>query len=60
MEKLLVTREEVRQLGLDVSNTQFLRYEEQKLLTPVKVGNFRSAVVRYKVEEVTKLLALRD
>ena len=59
MEKVIVTRNEVRQMGLNVSNTQFLRYEDAGLLNPVKVGGLRSAVVRYCVEEVRTLLSSR-
>ena len=59
MEKVLVTRNEIRKMGLDVSSTQFLRYEEQKLLTPLKVGNLRSAKVRYALSEVHLLLSQR-
>ncbi len=55
-QKLLVTRNEVRQMGLDVSATQFGRYEEEKLLHPIKVGGKRSARVHYRVEEVDLLL----
>jgi hypothetical protein len=59
MVKELLTRNECRQLGLNVCNTQFLRYEEQGLLTPIKVGNLRSAVVRYRVSEVYALLGIK-
>lgn len=59
MDKVLVTRAECRQLGLDVSNTTFLRWEDAKLLTPLKAGDFRSSVVRYRVEEVNQLLTAR-
>ena len=52
----VVTRNEVRKLGLNVSNTQFQRYEAQGLLNPIKVGALRSAIVRYSVEEVRRLL----
>ena len=44
MEDRLVTRNECRAFGLNVSNTQFQRYEKQGLLTPIKVGvDVRSA-----------------
>lgn len=54
--KLLVTRNEVRQMGLDVSNTQFGRWEEEGFLTPFKAGNHRSAIVRYRVTEVLRFI----
>ena len=38
MEDRLVTRNECRAFGLNVSNTQFQRYEKQGLLTPIKIG----------------------
>jgi hypothetical protein len=59
MEKEVVTRNEVREMGINVSNTQFLRYEEAGLLRPLKVGQYRSAVVRYSVEEVRALFLFR-
>jgi DNA-binding transcriptional MerR regulator len=55
-EKKLVTRNEVRAMGLDVSSMQFLRYEKQGLLTPRKVDGRRSSRVRYDIEEVLRLL----
>jgi hypothetical protein len=54
--KLLVTRHEVRQMGLNVSSTQFGRYEKDKLLFPIKVGGRRSARVHYRIEEVEALI----
>lgn len=59
MEKQLVTRGEVRAMGLNVSSTQFGRWEEAKLLTPLKAGGFRSARVRYRIEEVWTLIGAR-
>jgi hypothetical protein len=56
MEKELVTRSECRSMGLAYSSTQFLRWEEQGLLTPVKVGGSRSARVHYRVVEVRALI----
>ena len=56
VEKLLVTRNEVRLMGLNVSNTQFGRWEEEQFLTPFKAGNYRSAVVRYRLEQVLKFI----
>jgi hypothetical protein len=55
-QKHLVTRNEVRQMGLDVSSTQFGRYEQAELLHPIKVGGKRSARVHYEVDEVEQLL----
>ena len=54
--KELLTRNEVRDLGLKVSSTQFLRYEKDGLLKPVKVGNRRSARVHYRREDVEPLI----
>lgn len=59
MEKKLVTRNEVRELGLNVSSTQFQRYENDDLLTPIKPGNRRSARVYYELDEVYSLLRAR-
>lgn len=59
IKKVLVTRNECREIGLKVSNTQFQRWEEKGLLTAHKPGQFRSARVYYRVEEVYALLGLR-
>lgn len=60
MEDRLVTRNECRAFGLNVSNTQFQRYEAQGLLTPIKVGvDVRSARVRYWLSEVMNLIGPR-
>jgi hypothetical protein len=59
VQKLLVTRNECRAMGLNVSNTTFQRWEDEGLLHPQKVGGHRSAVVRYRVEEVMKLIDTR-
>jgi hypothetical protein len=59
VEKVLVTRNEVRKMGLNYSSMQFLRYEEKKLLTPVKPGGFPSSRVHYRVEEVLALIATK-
>jgi hypothetical protein len=45
-EDVQLTRNECRELGLKVSNTQFLRYEKKGFLTPHKAGGVRSARVR--------------
>ena len=55
-QKTLVTRNEVRLMGLNVSSTQFGRYEKDKLLHPIKVGGRRSARVHYRIEEVEALI----
>lgn len=55
MEKEIVTRAECRAIGLDYSNTQFLRWEELGLLTPIKVAG-RSSRVHYRVSEVRALI----
>jgi transposase len=54
--KELVTRNDLREMGLDVSNTSFNRYEKEGLLTPVKAGGHRSARVRYRWEEAKALI----
>ena len=59
MENRLVTRDEVRAMGFNVSSTHFGRLEKQGLLTPVKAGGFRSAHVRYWLDEVMVLLGAR-
>jgi hypothetical protein len=55
VEKKLVTRNECRAMGLNYSNTHFLRLEKEGLLTPVKVGG-RSSRVHYWLEQVLGLL----
>lgn len=57
-QKTLVTRNEVREMGLNVSSTQFGRYEDDELLHPIKVGGRRSARVHYRIEEVEALLRM--
>ena len=59
MSKSLVTRNEVRAMGLNVSSTQFGRYEKARLLTPVKIGGHRSSRVYYRIDEVEPLLKPR-
>jgi len=56
VQRELVTRGEVRQMGLAYSNTHFLRLEKRKLLTPVKVDGRRSSRVHYRVEQVRDLI----
>ena len=56
VQKSLVTRHEVRATGLNVSSTQFLRYEKEGLLHPIKVGGHPSARVHYRIDEVEALL----
>ncbi len=55
--KLWVTRNELRQMGIDVSNTQFNRWEAEGLLIPFKVGGHRSAIVRYRLVQVLRAFA---
>jgi hypothetical protein len=55
-QKLLVTRNEVREMGLNYSSTHFGRLEKAKLLTPVKVGGLRSSRVHYRVDQVRLLI----
>ena len=54
--RLLVSRNDIRAMGLRFSGTHFGRLEEQGILTPIKVGNFRSARVHYGFEEVMRLI----
>ena len=54
--RLLVTRKECREMGLDVSNTQFARWEEQGLLVPFKAGGHRAAIVRYRLRDVLRFI----
>lgn len=58
VQKLLVTRNECRTMGLNVSNTTFQRWEDDGFLTPIKVGP-RNSVVRYRLEEVMALIGSR-
>jgi hypothetical protein len=53
----LVSRNEVRKMGLNVSSTQFGRYEEAGYLVPIKPGGVRSSRVYYWLSEVLKFLA---
>lgn len=57
VDKELVTRNEVRKMGLNYSNTHFLRLEKKGLLTPVKVGG-RSSRVHYWLLQVRELIAV--
>jgi hypothetical protein len=57
VQKLLVSRNELRQMGLDYSSTHFGRLEEAGELTPIKLGHFRAARVFYRMDEVTALIA---
>ena len=56
VEKELVTRNEVREMGLGYSNTHFIRLEKAGLLTPIKVGGFRSSRVYYRLKQVLDLI----
>jgi hypothetical protein len=62
MSKELLTRNDCRRLGLDYTNTTFQRWESEEyghLLTPIKPDGKRSCVVRYRREEVEKLLSIK-
>jgi hypothetical protein len=60
MSKELLTRNDCRKLGLDYTNTTFQRWEkEYKLLTPIKPDGRRSCKVRYRREEVERLLNIK-
>jgi hypothetical protein len=48
----LVTREELRELGLDYSSTQYQRWEKAGKITPVKPGGTRSSRVHYRWGQV--------
>ena len=56
VQKELVTRNEVREMGLRYSNTHFIRFEKAGLLTPIKVGGFPSSRVYYRLEQVLGLI----
>jgi hypothetical protein len=60
MERKLVTRNEVRKMGLNVTNTSFIRYEKDGLLTPLKVANRPSSRVYYALDEVMAMLSTRS
>lgn len=55
----LVTRKELRKLGLDYSSTQYQRWEKARKLTPVKPGGTRSSRVHYRWGEVRVFLSTR-
>ena len=48
----LVTREQLRELGLDYSSTQYQRWEKAGKITPVKPGGTRSSRVHYRWGQV--------
>lgn len=56
MSKKLMTRNDCRKLGLAYSNTQFQRWERDRLLTAIKPGRRRSSRVYYDAEEVESFL----
>ena len=43
-------------MGLAFSNTHFGRLEEQGFLKPIKLGNFRSARVLYRLDVALALI----
>jgi hypothetical protein len=55
----LVTREELREMGLRYSSTQYQRWEKAKKLTPVKPGGSRSSRVHYRYGEIVSFLSTR-
>ena len=56
----LVTREDLRKMGLDYSSTQYQRWEKAKKLTALKPGGSRSSRVYYRYGEVKyRLLGLQ-
>ena len=55
----LYTRQELRKVGLSYSSTQFQRWEEAGLLTPVKPGGTRSSRVHYWGWNLNNFLATR-
>jgi hypothetical protein len=55
----LVTRKELRKLGLDYTSTQYQRWEKAGKLTPVKPGGSRSSRVHYRWGQVTIFLDTR-
>jgi hypothetical protein len=56
----LLTRKQVRQLGLDYSSTQFGRWEEDELLVAVKPGGKRSSRVHYRVGNIKAFMVKRS
>jgi DNA-binding transcriptional MerR regulator len=58
MSKELMTRNDVRKLGVEVTNTTFQRWEKAELLTPIK-PNGRASRVYYKREQVERLISTR-
>lgn len=58
MSKELMTRNDIRKLGLEVTNTTFQRWEKAGRLTPIK-PNGRASHVYYRRSEVETLLDTR-
>jgi hypothetical protein len=56
--RLLVTRNECREMGMNVSNTTFQRWERASLLQAFK-PNGRNSIVRYRLRDVLRLIASR-
>lgn len=52
MSKKLVTRKEVRAMGLSYTSTHLGRLEAAGYLTAIKAGGHRSARVHYEMDEV--------
>jgi hypothetical protein len=59
VDESLVTRNELRELGLDYSSTQYQRWEKAGKLTPVKPGGSRSSRVHYRWGQVNVFLDTR-
>jgi hypothetical protein len=55
----LVTRNELREMGLKYSSTQFQRWETKKLLPPVKPGGTPSSRVHYRWGDIKGFLGTR-
>jgi hypothetical protein len=56
----LYTRQELRKAGLTYSSTQYQRWEDAGLLTPVKPGGTRSSRVHYWGRNVNDFLGTRS
>jgi hypothetical protein len=55
MSKELLTRNDIRKMGLNYTNTSFQRWERAELLTAIKM-NGRSSRVYYRREQVEQLI----
>jgi hypothetical protein len=57
LQKILVTRNELRIMGFNVSNTTFNRWEVEGLRTYKAPG--RSAIVRYRIRDFLNFMGPR-